>query len=147
MVLLEKWLDVVGYEGLYEVSNYGRVRSVYTKRVLSPGLSQGYFYVALYKDKKRSNKQVHRLVAEAFIPNPNNFPIINHKDEVKTNNMVENLEWCSYAYNNTYNGLAVKRGDSLKGKIAWNKGKKMPQSFCNSVSKGMIEWHRLHGQS
>ena len=140
---MEVWLDVVGYEGLYKVSNLGKVKSLRTNKLLSPGVSQGYLYVALYKEKKRRNKQVHRLVAEAFIPNIEGFPLINHKDEVKTNNVVENLEWCSYSYNNTYNDLSIRRSNSLKGKTAWNKGEKMPQSFRDSVSKGMIKWHKL----
>lgn len=71
-------------------------------RKYSQSVSQGYLVICASVDGKRKNLRVHRLVAEAFIPNPNNLPMINHKDENKTNNNVENLEWCSCAYNNTY---------------------------------------------
>ena len=139
---MESWANVVGYEGIYEVSDNGNVRNAVTKKTLSPGKSQGYFYVALYKNKSRKNKQVHRLVAEAFIQNPEGLPIINHKDEVRTNNRVENLEWCTYKYNNMYNGASEKRAEKLRGRTAWNKGKQMPKQFRESVSEGMKEWHR-----
>ena len=101
----EYWKPVVGYEGLYEVSNWGRVKSIRfgKERILKPGTcGRGYLFVNLCKNGKVKLYYVHRLVAESFIPNPNNYPIINHKDENKTNNSVGNLEWCSYRYNNTY---------------------------------------------
>ena len=133
---MEIWKDVVGYEGIYEVSNQGRVRNIKTGHILSPGMSQGYFYVALYKDSVRSNKQINRLVAEAFIDNPDNHPLAHHKDEVKTNNVVDNLEWRDYSYNNCYGEGAAKRSESLRGKTAWNKGKKMSDGFGKKVSEG-----------
>lgn len=139
---MEIWRDVVGYEGLYEVSNQGNVRSSYTGHMLSPGISQGYCYVALYKDGLRRNKQVHRLVAEAFIPNPMHYPLINHKDEVKTNNVVDNIEWCDYSYNVTYNGNALRISESLKGKTPWNKGKTMSEEYRESVSNGMKKYYQ-----
>ena len=95
----EIWRDVVGYEGLYQVSNLGRVKSlnyhIYGKeRILKPGNSSGgYFVVSLCKNSKRKPFYIHRLVATAFIPNPNNKPEVNNKDENKTNNRVDNLEW------------------------------------------------------
>lgn len=141
---MEEWRDVVGYEDLYEVSNLGKIRSSYTGRILSPGISQGYYYVALYKDGLRRNKQVHRLVAEAFLPNPMNHPLINHIDEVKTNNVVSNIEWCDYSYNVTYNGNAMRISESLKGKTPWNKGKTMSDGFRRSVSDGMKNYYRQH---
>ena len=139
---MEKWKSVVGYEGLYEVSNIGRVKNSQTEHVLSPGVSQGYYYVALYKDRERKNKQVHRLVAEAFIENPNNYPLINHKDENRKNNVVENIEWCTYLYNNTYNGLSEKRSERQRGRPAWNKGKTMSESFRQKVSDGMKRMYK-----
>lgn len=123
------WKDVIGYEGLYVVSDTGEVKNVQTKRELKQGRSQGYCYVILSKDKIKKFKQVHRLVAEAFIDNPMKYPIINHKDENKENNCVENLEWCSYSYNNTYNNGAKKRGIKIAGRTPWNKGKKLSEEY------------------
>ena len=106
----EIWKDVVGYEGLYKVSNKGNVHSVARKDSMgrkwggvtlrpSHNNTGGYLSVDLYKNGTRKKKRVHRLVAEVFIPNPNNYSEINHKDENKTNNHVENLEWCTSKYN------------------------------------------------
>lgn len=103
----EQWLPIDGYDG-YEVSNYGRVKSLnYNKtkqeRILKQGTTKyGYQLVMLCNGGKHKMFSVHRLVAMAFIPNPNNYPLVNHKDEVKTNNHVENLEWCTAEYNNNY---------------------------------------------
>ena len=111
----ETWKPVVGYEGLYEVSDYGRVRSVPHEvpsrngvRV-SPGRMRnpfknktGYVIINLCKNGIIKNHTIHRLVAEAFLPNPDNLPQVNHKDENKLNNNLGNLEWCSVKYNNNY---------------------------------------------
>ena len=115
----EEWRPVIGYYGLYEASNMGRVRALKWHRgnithILKPCKdSSGYYQVALYKDGTRKLKMVHRLVAEAFIPNPNNYPCINHKDYDTTNNCVDNLEWCSYSYNNNYGNGPQKRRNTL----------------------------------
>ena len=99
----EIWRSVKDYEGLYEVSNWGRVRNCRTGCVLRPGKHRdGYLQVNLYKDGVMKRCYVHRLVATAFIPNPDNLPQINHKDENKENNRIENLEWCNCKYNNNY---------------------------------------------
>lgn len=104
----ETWLPVVGYEN-YEVSNLGRVRSLASGRVLRPYKERdGYLRVKLSKNRKTKMHRVHRLVAMAFIPNPLGLPIINHKNERKDQNFVENLEYCDYRYNNTYGSLADK---------------------------------------
>ena len=118
----EEWRDIEGYEGLYQVSNLGRVRSLNCRGhkgcigILTPRLDgKGYEMVALYKEGKARNTKVHRLVAQAFIPNPNNYPQVNHKDENKINNNVSNLEWCTVLYNNCY-GTRLKRvSDKNKG--------------------------------
>lgn len=109
----EIWKDVVGFEGYYKVSNLGNVLSLRRKysgeHLMSPSLdSLGYAVVCLRKNGYKGNKKVHRLVAEAFIPNTDNLPQINHKDENKANNRVDNLEWCDCKYNVNY-GTAIQR--------------------------------------
>lgn len=103
----EIWKPINGFSD-YQVSNYGRVKSLKAKTplILKPRYCKGYVIVSLRKDGRTYERRVNRLVAEAFIPNPNNYPCVNHKDEVKDNNVVWNLEWCSVAYNNAYNGRA-----------------------------------------
>ena len=108
---METWKPIAGYEGLYEVSNLGRVKSLkYGKeKILKPGRThKGYLHVNLCKDGKAKHSNVHRLVAEAFIPNPNNLQTINHKDENKLNNAADNLEWMSLKDNCNY-GTRNKR--------------------------------------
>lgn len=99
----EEWRNIVGYEGLYQVSNLGRVKSLFRyKKILKPCLSKGYYRVELFKEKSGKMFPIHRLVALAFIPNHNKLPCVNHKDEIKTNNCVDNLEWCTHEYNSNY---------------------------------------------
>lgn len=107
---IEVWRDVDGYEGLYKVSNTGKVLSLHTHKILKPFYKQGYQYVNLYRNGngKKRDFAVHRLVAVTFLPNPKNLPDVNHKDETRDNNDVLNLEHCTVAYNNTY-GTRVKR--------------------------------------
>lgn len=100
----EIWKHVKGYEGLYEVSNKGRVKSNIKfhgvlNRIMNPGLSSGYFTLTLYKNKTRKTKRVHRLVAENFIDNQKNKREVNHIDGNKLNNNVNNLEWCTSSEN------------------------------------------------
>ena len=107
----EEWRPVKDYEGLYEVSSLGRVKSLWLgkERILKlVANTNGYLRVQLYKDGKQQMKKVHRLVAEAFLENPLGLPQVNHLDEVKTNNAVSNLEWCDCKYNNNY-GTAKQR--------------------------------------
>lgn len=118
----EIWKDIIDYENLYQVSNYGRVKSLRRKvfngkdfyykeeRILKANTDGRYLCLTLVKNGRRKSFKIHRLVAEAFIPNPNNYPEVNHKDENKLNNCVNNLEWCSRRYNNIYNGRAKKVG-------------------------------------
>lgn len=98
----EIWKPVVGYEGLYEVSNLGRVYSVKKSVMMKFYDHHGYSRLKLTKDKKEIDFAVHRLVADAFIPNPENLPFINHKDYNRSNNVVSNLEWCTAWYNSNY---------------------------------------------
>lgn len=121
----EIWKDIAGYEGLYQVSNTGKVKSLKRKvyagkekmrwqyeRILSENKTNGngYKIVTLNKNSKGQNKYVHRLVAETFLKNENNYKYINHKDENKFNNCVDNLEFCTAQYNSTYNNLHIRNG-------------------------------------
>lgn len=95
--------DVKGYEGLYAVTSCGKVWSYKSKRFLTPYTDgRGYLQVKLFKDNEEKQYKIHRLIAMAYIPNPENLPQINHKDENKTNNCLQNLEWCNAKYNNNY---------------------------------------------
>ena len=109
----EKWKDIAGYEGIYQVSDLGRVRSLKFGRVkvLKGGKDRkGYLFVNLHRDGKQKTIKIHRLVAQAFIPNNDSSKTqINHKNEDKTENKVSNLEWCSAQYNLTYNDLHHRR--------------------------------------
>lgn len=92
--------DIKGYEGLYQIDKNGNVYSFYKKRFLKPAPTNwGYLTVELFKNKKGKTYKIHRLVAEAYIPNPDNKRCVNHIDCNKQNNNVENLEWCTYSEN------------------------------------------------
>lgn len=110
----EHWLPVKGYEGLYEISDWGRVKSLNYRgtgkeQILHQTQNKsGYMYVPLHKDGKTKSCRVHRLVAEAFVPNPNNLPEVNHIDENKQNNRSENLEWCD-RLSNVRHGTGIER--------------------------------------
>ena len=112
--IIEEWRPVIGYEGLYEVSNLGKIKSLnynHTKQekiLRQVKMKNGYLYVNLYKNAKMKLCRIHKLVANAFLENPNNYTCVNHKDEDKTNNCVDNLEWCDHKYNVNF-GTGIKR--------------------------------------
>ena len=148
MVNLEIWKAVKGYEELYEVSSYGNVRSLKGHydfnriRLLTQHLSgrQGgalYKTVTLYNRKGgRKTYKVHRLVALAFLPNPNNLECINHKDENTSNNHVDNLEWCTKRYNIKY-GTALDRAKKKRcKKVVFIKDNKIVHSFDSVIEAG-----------
>jgi hypothetical protein len=125
----EVWKDIEGYDD-YQVSNHGRVKSLkYGKeRIMTPHtINGGYLNVCLSKNSKINWYLIHRLVAEAFISNPYNLPYINHKDECKTNNHVDNLEWCTRQYNNTYGTGIQRMTEKLKGRNNTKKSKTIYQ--------------------
>ena len=120
----EVWKDIEGFEGLYQVSNLGNIKCLEHKcpgrykgkfRTVKEHVmkqtkgSKGYMYVILSNMDRGKTFLVHRLVAKAFVENPENKVIVNHKDEDKTNNKAENLEWCTSLYNNTYNDIHLRR--------------------------------------
>ena len=123
----EIWKDIKGYEGLYQVSNMGRIKSidryvprkngklqhVYGKIMTSFDNGRGYKQVYLTKNSITKAHSVHRLVANAFIPNPDNLPQVNHKDEDKANNRVDNLEWCTQKYNQNYGTISIRKSQKL----------------------------------
>lgn len=115
----QKWKDVVGFEGLYKVSDTGKIYSVKSNRVIKHKISKtGYCNIELHKDGKPIMKYVHRLVAEAFVDNPTNKPQVNHKDGNKQNNHFSNLEWVTASENQRHallNGLHAP--SPMAGKI------------------------------
>lgn len=151
--LFEVWKPVKGFEGLYDISSEGRVWSYYSNKILKPSVDiGGYLFFDFRKDGKRYNKKVHRLVAEAFIPNPYNKPQINHLDENPKNNNVSNLEWVTQKENNNYGNhtkrvidTKVQRGiidpDSIglsksdKYKLWWTKNKEKKYAYYR-------EWYK-----
>lgn len=115
MIEAEIWLPVAGYEGKYEVSNLGNVKSLYHKgRILSPGtIGGGYLGVSLYKDGKGHTKRLHRVVAVAFLKNLDDLPEVNHIDENKKNNAVSNLEWCTRRHNMLHGTRSARYSASI----------------------------------
>lgn len=105
----EIWKDIEGYEGLYQISNLGKIKSLTKNCILKPSNCRKYKGVNLYKNGITKTKSIHRLVAIAFIPNPNNYPCVNHIDCNKENNNADNLEWCTYKQNNNHNNHELKR--------------------------------------
>ena len=112
----ETWNDIPNFKGLYQITPKGEVRSVkrkignrtYGGKILKQVKDNKYFVVSLSKGNQKKNYAVHRLVAITYIPNPNNFPVVNHKDENPSNNCVDNLEWCTNEYNLQY-GTSIER--------------------------------------
>lgn len=148
---------VIGYEGYYEVDNCGRVyaldRVIHVEdhgrsydKPLSGGIikqhmhSKGYKIVPLTKDGKTKSVFVHRIVAMAFLANPDKLPCINHKDEDKTNNFAENLEWCTYQYNNAY-------GSKPKKHSKWMSGRKLSDEHKQHISDGnKRHWDKIRAE-
>ena len=147
----EIWKDIKGYEGLYQISNLGNVKSlkrnrfnyrlqrmiiVNKEKLLKQSFDgKKYLFVTLQKHKSRKNYRIHRLVAESFIPNPNNLPQVNHIDGNKTNNCVSNLEWCDGSYNVKE---SFRLGLSKKGAVHPNSKKVLQYDLNGNFIK---EWN------
>lgn len=149
------WLPIEGYEDLYEVSNTGKVRSLcgrYGKnRILKQSSgSKGYLIVTLCGKGPQKTVNVHRLVAKAFIPNPDNLPCVNHIDEDRTNNNVTNLEWCSYYHNNTYGHRLTKSAEKLSHPVRCiETGEVFPSAYAAQRETGIRQaniWKVCHGE-
>lgn len=139
--MIEEWKSIKGYENLYEVSNTGRVRSLKrnnTKgKVLKPIYDKdGYAKVSLSKHNIRKQFSVHRLVANAFLEKTDpSHNVINHKNEIKDDNNVENLEWCDVRYNNNYNNMQSRRAEKKKKPLVAIKGdEKIYFSCCKEAA-------------
>lgn len=134
------WKPIVGFEGLYEISSLGRVRNKNGK-IMKQGIKRTnwncYKTVALWKDGKCHTKSIHRIVAEAFIPNPENLPLVNHKDEDGTNNFIDNLEWCTSSYNRTYGHAIERQAKQLRGK-------KHTEEHKSKISDSMKKHYKTH---
>ena len=136
------WKDIEGYEGLYKISDKGRVKSLKQgkEKILKPLCDRlGYLFINLYKNGDMKKCLIHRLVAQAFIPNTNSLPQVNHKDEDKTNNKVENLEWCSAKYNNSF-GTRIQR---VAEKMTNGKTSKPVLQYTKD-GKFVKEWKSTH---
>ena len=144
----EVWKDIEGFEGLYQVSNIGNVKSlvnnkgVAREKVLKPTIVSVYLHVNLYKNKTRKTYNVHRLVAKAFLPNPQNYPCVNHRDENGENNNVENLEWCSYKYNTNYGSRNERAGKANTNNQ--NRSKAISKALTNNtkISKAVVAFKK-----
>lgn len=106
------WKTIEQYPN-YLINENGEIFSTHSNKRLRPSISGGYLHVTLIKDGERSYPNIHRLVAMAFVENPQGLPCVNHKDENKLNNNASNLEWCTYQYNNTYHERHYKSGEKL----------------------------------
>ena len=150
--LIEEWKDIPGYEGLYQASNLGRIKrilfvnNITTKKenkILKTRINKNNReQVMLYKNGKRKNKTVHRLVASAFLPNPNNYPEVNHIDGNSINNILTNLEWCTKKYNMKHaydNNLThMKEYNRKKSKpIIRNDGVKYDNAYAAAKDLGV----------
>lgn len=115
--MVELWRDIKGYENEYQISTIGRLKSVKSNLIMKPMVAtNGYLIACLWQNNKQRKITIHRLVADAFLPNPHGLPEINHIDEDKTNNRVENLEWCTHLYNMNYGNVCRKIGNANRGK-------------------------------
>lgn len=137
----EIWKDIEGYEGLYQVSSWGRIKSLYhnKEKILCQVNCNGYYSVHLVKYNKLKNYYVHRLVAKTFVPNPQNLPEVGHKDEKslrnsnECNNSVDNLEWTTHRDNNNTPMHRKRSSDSRKGKSVGGNNPRAKKVECEGI--------------
>lgn len=175
----ELWKDIKGFEGIYQVSNLGNIRSLDRKtntaiknqnyvvkkgKMIKPHVAMGYYALSLSKGNKIITQRVHKLVAQTFIPNPENKPCVNHKDGNKLNNRIDNLEWCSHKENAQHahrTGLYSREQELKQAKLMNNARKRPIQQILNgkviATYESLIEaerktginndniWHALNG--
>jgi len=147
--MIEIWKDIIGYEGLYQVSSLGRIKSLKNRQgnvqlLKIRIMKNGYCEVGLFKNKKYKYFLVHRLVAIAFVPNPNNYPEINHKDENPQNNCADNLEWCSRQYNINYGHRNEKVSEKARHRKTLGNHTNHPRGSKNHNSKP-VEQYDIEG--
>ena len=141
--MVEEW-KIIDIAPNYSVSNFGKIRNNKTQRILIPKKIRGYEYITIRKDKKNLCKQVHRLVAKAFIPNPFNKSCINHIDYNRSNNCISNLEWCSNSENQLWSSERISKGHSKRNaypNISENKGGYVFQKR-NGKNKRVRKWFK-----
>jgi hypothetical protein len=126
----EEWRAIPNYEGVYDASSFGRIRNSKTGRVLKPENVKGYLRNTLSKGNIQNRFQTHRLVALCFIPNPENKPCVNHIDGVKTNNRIDNLDWCTYSENE-------RHSYDLIGKV--NGNRKLSKEAVIDIRENLIK--------
>lgn len=141
----EIWKDIPGYEGIYIVSSFGRIRNLVSGKFIKPSQkNDGYCRVCLSKNGCGKCINIHRLVAQVFIPNPDNLPQVNHRDEDKTNNVADNLEWCDAKYNINYGTSQQRRilTNINSGKYTGLTRKEYKKEYYQYNKERLKEYHR-----
>lgn len=143
---MEIWREIEEYPN-YMVSNFGNVKSLKTNKILKQYKNNsGYLTIQLCKNGMVKGFLVHRLVAQAFLPNPNNLPEVNHKDENKTNNIVSNLEYCDHKYNSNWGTIKERMSETHKGmKLTEEHKRKIGEKLTNGRRSKTVIQYDLNG--
>lgn len=137
----EIWKNIKEFENIYQISNYGNIRNIKKHKLMKPFISKktGYYQIDLCKNGCKKRYSIHRLVAETFILNSNNLPQVNHKNEIKIDNRVENLEWCTHKYNSNYG--TIKQRIGLKSSQRKH-SEEAKQKISKALSKPIIQYSK-----